>query len=229
MIQLENVSVGQAHDWRLHQINLTIKDGEKVGIIGLSGSGKTTLGEVLVGLRHPSKGEIQNDFQIRLPIFQHANQAFNPKQTLGEAIKETFHLRPEAKTYLQARCDRYVQAFGLSTELYERYPREVSGGQLQRLNVIRTLMVQPDMTVCDEITSNVDVLVEHEMVQQLNQYHAETGKTLVMISHDIAFLSQCVDRFIVLEDGECVDDFLKEEMFEPERRIATQRLIEVYQ
>lgn len=229
MIQLENVSVGQAHNWRLHQINLTIKDGEKVGIIGLSGSGKTTLGEVLVGLRHPSKGNAQNDFQIRLPIFQHANQAFNPKQTLGNALKETLHLRPEAKPYLQARCDRYVQAFGLSTKLYERYPREVSGGQLQRLNVIRTLMVEPDMTVCDEITSNVDVLVEHEMVQQLNQYHAKTGKTLVMISHDIAFLSQCVDRFIVLENGECVDDFLKEEMFEPERRIATQRLIEVYQ
>lgn len=228
MIQLENVSVGHAHQWRLRKINLMIKEGEKVGIIGLSGSGKTTLGEVLVGLRVPSKGEVQNDFQIRLPIFQHANQAFNPKQTLGAALKETFHLCPETQMYMQQRCDKYIKAFGLSREIYERYPREVSGGQLQRFNVIRTLMVHPDMTVCDEISANVDVLVEHEMVQQLNQYHAETGKTLVLISHDIAFLSQCVDRFIVLENGECVDDFFKEDMFNPERRIATQRLIEVY-
>lgn len=229
MIQMENVSVGHAHQWRLRNVSLTIRDGEKVGIIGMSGSGKTTLGELLVGLRQPSKGKLTNDFQVRLPIFQHASQAFNPKRTIGFALQEAVNLRPYERNKMMHRCENALHTFGLSPEVWKCYPHEVSGGQLQRLNVIRTLMVEPDMTVCDEMTANVDVLVEHEMVQQLNRYHAETGKTLIMISHDIAFLAQCVERFIVLEDGECVDDFMKVDMFNKERRIATQRLIEVYQ
>ncbi|UXU59900.1 ATP-binding cassette domain-containing protein [Staphylococcus agnetis] len=228
MIQLKNVSLGDTAQWRLRHINLTIKDGEKIGIIGESGSGKTSLGDLLIGIQRPTEGVIHHDLQIRLPIFQQASLAFNAKRTLGDSLEETHILAPTRQSSVHERCMHYIQQFGLPSDIVRRYPYEVSGGQLQRLNMIRTMIVEPDLIVCDEITANVDVLVEQDMIKHLNKYHNDTGKTLVIISHDLAFLSQCVERFVVLEDGYCVDDFHIDDMFYPSRSMTTKRFIEVY-
>src|SRR5699024_3987386 len=95
----------------------------------------------------------------------------------------------------------------LEESLLQKFPDELSGGQLQRFNTIRTLMLAPDMLICDEITASLDVIDEQRMIKVLKDYHDQTNKGIIMISHDIAFLNQFAERIVVMKDGEIVDDF----------------------
>ena len=119
----------------------------------------------------------------------------------------------------------YLESFGLTEHLLQKFPREVSGGQLQRLNIIRSLISQPDILICDEITSNLDVVAEQNVIDIIINEDHINPKTLLVISTIFQLFKRLTQRVIVLKDGEVVDDFKIEDLFDKSRHPYSQLLI----
>jgi peptide/nickel transport system ATP-binding protein len=208
MIEMKHVNFAYKQTPILKDINLTIKPDEKVGIVGESGSGKTTLAHIMLGLLKNYQGDYSTNGLSMLPIFQHAYNSFNPKFKIKTSLEEPirYYKNIQSET-VRERLEKLMKYMQLDEKLLERFPDELSGGQLQRFNTIRTLMLEPDMLVCDEITASLDVIAEQRMIKVLKAYYEQTNKGMLMISHDIVFLNQFVDRIIVMKEGEILDDF----------------------
>ncbi len=229
MIKLDQISFGYANQLILNTLDLTISDNEILGIVGESGSGKTTLAQLLFGMKSPVSGTLTSTFDSVLPIFQHAYDSFNPKLKIEVSLEEPirYYIKDE-RAGVRKRMFQLMEDMNLPQSLLAKYPDEVSGGQLQRFNVIRTLMLQPDMIVCDEITSSLDVVAQGRMLSILKHYYETNHHAMVIISHDMAALSQLVQRFIVMKNGEIVDDFPKQDIFSSSRHPYTKKLLRLY-
>ena len=175
----------------------------------------------------PDEGIIDSNTQRVLPIFQQASQSFNPRQRLRTALLEPLKYYANADKSFDQIVLPLMEQLDLDKSLLNRYPDQVSGGQLQRFNVLRTVMLQPDVLICDEITASLDVIAESKLINILKQIHAEQQSTMIIISHDIAVLNQIVDRMIVLNNGTIVDDFKIQDLFSDERNDYTKALIDV--
>ena len=128
----------------LKDINLRIDQGEKVGVLGESGAGKSTLGSIILGQHIPTKGNIIIQSKKVLPIFQHAIESFDRQYTIQHSLEEPLNFYRHLKSNdIQETVLKYLNKFNLSSHLLKKYPSEVSGGQLQRFNIIRSLMAQP--------------------------------------------------------------------------------------
>ncbi|MGI2263874.1 MULTISPECIES: ATP-binding cassette domain-containing protein [unclassified Staphylococcus] len=230
MIKLQNINFAYKNAPILKNINLTIVSNEKVGIVGESGSGKTTLAHVMLGLLTNYQGQYSTQGLSMLPIFQHAYDSFNPKFKIQTALEEPIRYYKDSQSTADIRANlKYLMSYmHLEESLLQKFPDELSGGQLQRFNTIRTLMLAPDMLICDEITASLDVIAEQRMIKVLKDYHDQTNKGIIMISHDIAFLNQFVERIVVMKDGEIVDDFPIAYLFSEERHHYTKALLSIY-
>ncbi|PTK96957.1 ABC transporter ATP-binding protein [Staphylococcus gallinarum] len=229
MIECKRVTFNYNKHSVLHDINLTFSSQQKIGIVGESGSGKTTLAHLILGMLKPTAGEINKHGLTMLPIFQNAYDSFNPKRTIQQSMDEAikYYYQDATKALIQ-RLDELLVLMGLDSNLLKRRPEELSGGQLQRLNMIRSFVLEPDILICDEITANLDVISENKMKDILEHYHQLTRKGLMIISHDIAFLQALVDRIVVLKDGYIVDDFMVKDMFADSRNAYTKKLLSLY-
>lgn len=229
MIECKRVTFNYNKHTVLHDINLTFSSQQKIGIVGESGSGKTTLAHLILGMLKPTAGEINKHGITMLPIFQNAYDSFNPKRTIQQSMDEAIkYYYQDATKALTQRLDELLVLMGLDSNLLKRRPEELSGGQLQRLNMIRSFVLEPDILICDEITANLDVISENKMKDILEHYHQLTRKGLMIISHDIAFLQALVDRIVVLKDGYIVDDFMVKDMFADSRNAYTKKLLSLY-
>lgn len=228
MIELTHVYFSYDEVPVLKNINLSIKRGEKVGIIGESGSGKTTLQKLLTKELKPNQGNLEVNGSL-LPVFQSPIESFNPRvkilSSLDEALKYYFKLSKEKRhAYIKSELPKY----DLHESLLYNFPDEVSGGELQRFNIMRTMIQQSECVICDEITSNLDVFSEKEIIHLLNEEYERRKNTLLIISHNIAMLSHVVDRIIVLYQQEIVDDFRVEEIFSEKRHRYTKELVNLF-
>lgn len=228
MIKIKHLSFAYDKQNVLHNISLNIQKGELIGVIGESGSGKSTLMNLILGDLRPDQGVIDVNTERVLPIFQQATQSFNPKLTLRASLKEPLKHYAHAESSFDVIVLPLMKQLNLEQRLLERYPDQVSGGQLQRFNVLRTVMLQPDVLICDEITSSLDVVAEQKLISQLKAIHQQQQTTMVIISHDIAMLNQIADRMIVLQNGHIVDDFNKQDLFASTRHAYTKELIQAY-
>ncbi|MDN6260806.1 MAG: ATP-binding cassette domain-containing protein, partial [Staphylococcus simulans] len=188
MIKIKHLSFAYDKADILHNINLNIQKGELVGIIGESGSGKTTLMNLILGELTPVQGTIDINSPRILPIFQQATQSFNPKLTIKASLIEPLKYYANAEHSFDQVVLPLMSQLDLDSQLLTRYPDQVSGGQLQRFNVLRTVMLQPDVLICDEITSSLDVVAEQKLVEKLKAIHNQQQTTMIIISHDIAML-----------------------------------------
>lgn len=229
MINLSNLNFKYSQTPILNNINLTIQSDEIVGIVGESGSGKTTLAQIILGLLPvPQEQYTNNDFRL-LPIFQHAYDSFNPKFKMSKSLEEAIKYHRDSNSYeVRQRMHILMKNMHLDEKLLNRFPDQLSGGQLQRFNTIRTLMLAPDMLICDEITASLDVIAEQSMIKVLKQYYADTHKGMLLISHDLAFLNQIVERLIVMKNGEIIDDFNIKFLFDKQRHEYTKQLLAIY-
>ena len=148
MIEMKHVNFAYKQTPILKDINLTIKPDEKVGIVGESGSGKTTLAHIMLGLLKNYQGDYSTNGLSMLPIFQHAYNSFNPKFKIKTSLEEPirYYKNIQSET-VRERLEKLMKYMQLDEKLLERFPDELSGGQLQRFNTIRTLMLEPDMLV----------------------------------------------------------------------------------
>ncbi|NWK84613.1 ATP-binding cassette domain-containing protein [Staphylococcus sp. GSSP0090] len=229
MLSLTDVSFSYKHEPILKNIHLSIQSDEVIGIVGESGSGKTTLAKMMLGLLQPTHGDITTHNERILPIFQHAIDSFNPKVKIKTSMEEPikYQRNIDSKKVRQRLSDLMIY-MQLDEKLMSRLPEELSGGQLQRFNALRTLMLEPDILICDEMTASLDVIAERRMIEILEHYHKTTQKGMILISHDLAFLNQIVNRFIVMKNGVIVDDFDKKDLFNDTRHEYTKKLLSIY-
>ncbi|MBH0168349.1 ABC transporter ATP-binding protein [Fictibacillus sp. 18YEL24] len=250
MLHVNSISKMYHSKPALSDISLTVQPGESIGIIGESGSGKSTLGKIILGLEKPDQGDVHfrgsnlhrlkgqalKAFRRHLQIvFQDPAGSLNPKLPVWKSVVEPLENYPEViPTFLkEVRYDRKMMAevlfkkVGLSPELLERYPHQLSGGQKQRIAVARGISIEPDLLVCDEPTSSLDVSVQAQVLNLLKKLQRDLNLSLLFISHDIAAVQFMCERIVVLKEGIAVDSFLTKDLFSESRHPYTKLLVEM--
>ncbi len=200
-----------------HKVSFAIRAGESVALVGESGSGKTTVARCVVGLHAPLEGRILLDgvplasLATQRPrealrrvqmVFQNPYESLNPRWQIGDAVARSAQvLRGLGRAAAGREAEELLTRVRLPARLFRRYPAELSGGERQRVAIARALAARPDLLVCDEITSALDVSVQAAVVELLEELHTEMGLSLLFISHDLALVASVADHVLVLEHG----------------------------
>jgi peptide/nickel transport system ATP-binding protein len=198
-------------------VSFEVPAGSCVALVGESGSGKTTIARCIAGLHEPEAGRIlldgvelaarardrTRDSRRRIQIvFQNPGDSLNPRCTVGDEIGRPARvLRGLRGAELDSETIRLLERVRLPARLARRYPRELSGGERQRVAIARALAATPDMLVCDEITSALDVSVQAAVLELLAELRVDLGLALLFISHDLGVVASIADRVLVLERG----------------------------
>ena len=200
-------------------ISFTIKEGETFGIMGPSGVGKTTLGKIMAGLEKPSWGQVlfqgTDISHLKKPVyqafrrqvqmlFQDPEGSFNPKKTLRRSLLDVLGLIGCPATQREALLRKSMEEVGLSIEVLERYPYQLSGGMNQRAALARILLLKPDLIILDEPTSSLDVSVQLQILNLLKFLQKEKGLSYFLISHDGWVINFLCDKKGILHDGEFI-------------------------
>lgn len=223
------------------KVSLEIPRGRTVAIVGESGSGKTTTARMLLKLIEPTSGTIRYEgkdiatlsraetktFRQRVqPIFQDPYSSLNPMFTIERLIAEPleFYKRGSAAER-RALVRKLLDDVALPQSMLRRYPSELSGGQRQRVAIARALALSPDLVVCDEPVSALDVLVQDQILRLLGDLQQEYGLSYLFISHDLAVVRLISDYVCVMKDGALVEAATSEEIFTNPRDPYTRRLL----
>ena len=207
-------------------VSFSVGAGEIFGIVGESGSGKSTIAKVLMGLERASSGEVilsgpapGRRLSMQM-IFQDAVGSLNPRMTVRQTLDEVLRTRGSRRT-----AEELVDLVGLSEAVLSQYPREMSGGQCQRVSVARALAREPDVLVADEPVSALDVSVQARVLNLLRDLRRDMGLAIILIAHDLAVVKNVCDRVAVMERGRFVDQGETVDVFERPESPYTRRLL----
>jgi oligopeptide/dipeptide ABC transporter ATP-binding protein len=222
-------------------VDLSVRRGETLGIVGESGCGKSTLGRLLLRLIEPSAGEIRfegenllalgakalrhkrRDLQI---IFQDPYGSLNPRMRVGNIIGEGLEIHRIARgADKRRRVLELLERVGLRPDAYERYPHEFSGGQRQRIGIARALAVEPKLIVADEPVSALDVSIQAQIVNLLQDLQEEMGLTYVFIAHDLRVVEHISHRVAIMYLGKVVELAESVELYRNPRHPYTRALL----
>jgi peptide/nickel transport system ATP-binding protein len=224
-------------------VELRVGRDECVAVVGESGSGKTTLARCLVGLHGSWSGEVrfgdavlpreayrrsQQDLRAIQFIFQNPYTSLNPRSTIGRIIEQPLlHFFPsDSRHEREERVSRVLDDVALGQDFWSRYPDQLSGGERQRVAIARALVVSPDLLVCDEITSALDVSVQATIVELLRRLQAERHLSLVFITHNLALVRSIAQSVLVLSKGRVVESGPVARIFERPEDPYTIRLMD---
>jgi peptide/nickel transport system ATP-binding protein len=225
----------------LSGVNVRVPRGRTVAVVGESGSGKSTLARVITGLLPPVKGEITFEGQ-RLPpalkdrsrdqlrrlqmIYQMPDTALNPRRRirdiLGRPVQHFLGLTGAAR---HRRVHELLEMIELDDRFLERLPAELSGGQKQRICIARALATEPDLIICDEVTSALDQIVAEEILKLLLRLQKELGVSYLYITHDLATVKAIADEIVVMYQGKVVQSGSKSEVLRPPQHAYTELLL----
>jgi microcin C transport system ATP-binding protein len=207
----------------VHDVNLTLRRGETLGVVGESGSGKSTLAATLLGLQRPAAGFIHIDGQplsslsgaasrkalyARVQaVFQDPFGSLSPRMTVEQVVGEWLEVhRPDVDAKARrARVATLLDEVGLPYEAMLRYPHELSGGQRQRIAIARALAVEPELMILDEPTSALDVSIQQQVLKLLAALQKKYRLSYVFITHDLAVMRAIAHRVIVMKSGRIVE------------------------
>lgn len=205
----------------LSNVNLKVYRGETLGIIGESGCGKSTLGRCITGLHTPSGGTIsfkgqpldykgtkgkQLRRQIQM-VFQDPYSSLDPRKTCQKIVAEPMiiHGTVPDRAAREERVGQLMSVVGLDVQHVHRFPHEFSGGQRQRINIARALSLNPDLLVCDEPVSALDVSIQAQVLNLFQQLQEEFNLTYIFISHDLSVIKHISDRIAIMYLGQVVE------------------------
>ncbi len=217
----------------LHGVSFEIAAGECVGVVGESGSGKSTLGKIVLGLESYDAGELVFSEELcRLPrekalsvVFQDYNTSVNPRMTIAEIIAEPLLNSSLNKVNKQQFIGRLLVEVGLPVSFMERYPHQLSGGQLQRVCIARAMAPNPRCIVLDEAVSSLDVSIQVQILELLMALKQTRNIAYLFITHDIAVASFLCDRLLFFKDGQIVEQVERMDQLAHVKNPYAQRLL----
>ncbi|MEV6658679.1 ABC transporter ATP-binding protein [Nocardia fluminea] len=223
-------------------VSFTVGRGTTTAIVGESGSGKSTIAQMVLGLLEPTSGTVNFDgndvakldskgafaFRRRVqPIFQNPYGSLDPMYSIFRTIEEPLRVHKIGTSAEREAVVRdLLEKVSLPDSVLRRYPNELSGGQRQRVAIARALALSPEMVVCDEAVSALDVLVQAQILTLLNDLQAELGLTYLFITHDLAVVRQIADNVLVMREGKVVEAATTDEVFAAPREDYTRALLE---
>jgi peptide/nickel transport system ATP-binding protein len=225
----------------LDNVTVSLPRGRTVAVVGESGSGKSTLARAITGLLPPSKGEIlfngkplsralkdrDKDTLRRIQmIYQSADTSLNPKQTIRDILGrpvEFYHGVSGAAR--DRRVAELLDSIELNESYIDRLPTELSGGQKQRISIARALAAEPDIIICDEVTSALDQIVQEEILTLLMKLQKDTNVSYLFITHDIATVRAISDEIVVMHRGKVVQQGPKTQVLNPPYPAYTELLL----
>ena len=225
----------------LKNVNIQLKQGECIGIVGESGCGKSTLARIIVGIEKKTSGKIifnnkeiegiskTKDIQM---IFQNPLSSFNPRMKIvdymWEPLRNYFKLSKKDSIPL---IKKSLIDVGLDEKSLEKYSHEFSGGQLQRITIARAIIIKPKLIVCDEITSALDVSVQKQILELLKKLQKGLGLSYLFIGHDLAVVQDISQKIVVMYMGEIVEELdsidLKSKAKHPYTKLLLNSVFEV--
>ncbi|MGN7751106.1 ABC transporter ATP-binding protein [Sinorhizobium sp. 22678] len=226
----------------LKGISFDLMPGETMAVVGESGSGKSTLARALLRLDEPDGGtalwkgrdlfalspaelyKLRRDLQM---VFQDPTQSLNPRMTVSQLISEAWVIHPDIlpKAKWRERVAELLVQVGLSAEHMSRYPHQFSGGQRQRIAIARALALEPQLIICDEAVSALDVSVQAQVIELLDRLRREMGIAFIFIAHDLPVVRDFADYVMVMQQGEVVELGTVREVFDTPRQAYTRALL----
>lgn len=224
-------------------VSFSVLPGEVFGVVGESGSGKTTLARILLKVLEPDSGrvlfggrdlralrrysEVQGFRRRVQAIVQGCEEALSPRMRIRESLREVFrvHGRAAYRAVTEDRLAAMLAEVGLHSEHLDRYPLQLSGGQLQRVMIARVMAVEPQLIIADEPTSSLDVSVQAQIIRLLLDLKRRRDFTMVMISHDIELMKAVADRIVVMRDGRIIESGTVDAVANAPRQEYTRRLL----
>lgn len=221
-------------------ISFEVRSGETYGLVGESGCGKSTTGRTIMRLIEPTDGEAiyrdKNIYQLKEKelleirravqmVFQDPYSSLNPRKRVGHILEETLKIHHIGNK--KERMDRVMSMLnvvGFQPEQYFRYPHEFSGGQRQRIGLARALMVNPELIICDEPVSALDVSIQSQVLNLLNKIQREFNLSYLFISHDLSVVRHISDRIGVMYLGKIVEEAITDELYKNPLHPYTQAL-----
>ncbi|GAD84722.1 ABC transporter ATP-binding protein [Nocardia asteroides NBRC 15531] len=223
-------------------VSFTVARGTTTAIVGESGSGKSTIAQMVLGLLEPTSGTVAFDgkdvaaldtkgafaFRRRVqPIFQNPYGSLDPMYSIFRTIEEPLRVHKIGTAAEREAVVRdLLDKVSLPSSVLRRYPNELSGGQRQRVAIARALALSPELVVCDEAVSALDVLVQAQILTLLNDLQAELGLTYLFITHDLAVVRQIADNVLVMRAGRVVEAATTDEVFAAPEQDYTRELLE---
>ena len=223
-------------------VDIQLRRGETLGVVGESGCGKSTLARLLVGLEAPTEGTImlkgkdlskvshRDMHAVRRNIqmvMQDPYTSLNPRMTVGDIIGEPFDIHPEVvpKKGRMTRVRELIDLVGLNADHINRYPHQFSGGQRQRIGIARALALNPEIIICDEPVSALDVSIQAQVVNLLERLQEEFGLAYVFIAHDLSVVRHIADRVAVMYLGKVIETGNEDEIYEHTTHPYSQALL----
>jgi peptide/nickel transport system ATP-binding protein len=235
---------GRTRTVAVDNVDLTLYEGEVVSIVGESGSGKTTISKLLLGLTNPTEGEIYYQGKLRdistykkkqeywkniQAIFQDPFSSYNIFHKIDAVLLDCIHMRGGRKLPYEKKVEMMTEACAFVNlkfeELTNKYPFELSGGQMQRLMIARIFLLKPNILLADETTSMIDACSRATILDMLMQLRDEIGMTIIFITHDIGLAYYVSDTVYIMEKGVFVESGAADDVILNPKETYTQRLL----
>lgn len=229
LVEVDGLRVAYGAFEAVRGVSFTLGAGEILGIVGESGSGKSTIAKTLIGLEKSSAGTIVCRAASVQMVFQDAVGSLNPRMTVRQTLEETLRIRGAAAARPAGApplgIGDLLELVGLSPGVLDQYPREMSGGQCQRVSVARALACRPQVLIADEPVSALDVSVQARVLNLLRTLRRDLGLSILLIAHDLAVVKNVCDRICVMEKGLFVDAGEAADVFARPTSDYTKRLL----